>query len=148
VIFDRIRNGFPVGLIVGAATAGALVGLGARHGSAFLPFELGGRALLASWRITTPSPGAALAAGILSHSLWMLLWGVCFSVAASRLRGAALLAGSLLFALTLGALSSTVVPGALGAAAFAALSVAQTTFVLLLLAGALIAGVAIGRSPR
>lgn len=113
-----------------------------------LPFELGGRALLASWRIAAPAAGLALAAGIVAHLLWMALWGFCFSVAAMRLRGTTLAAAALLFALFLGALASTVVPGALGAVAFAALTSAQTAFFLALLAGAFVAGVVLTRGGR
>lgn len=83
--------------------------------------------------------------GVGAHLMWMVLWGTCFSVASARLRGIALPAGALLFVLFLGALAGSVVPGALGAVAFAALTSAQTAFLLSLLAGAFIAGVAITR---
>ncbi len=146
MLADRIRTGLPIGLIGGAATAGALMGLGLRHRAATLPFELGGRSLLASWRIASPPDTVALVAGIVAHLVWMLLWGLCFSVAASRLRGTTLAAGALLFVLFLGALAATVVPGALGAVAFAALTSAQSAFFLLLLAGAFIAGVVLTRT--
>ncbi len=141
VLADRIRNGITIGLIGAAATAGALVGLGLRHGAATLPFELGGRALLGAWRMAAPVDGVAVSLGVASHLMRMMLWGVCFSVVATQLRGLALPAGALLFALFLGALSGTVVPGALGAAAFASLTTAQTAFLLTLLSGAFIAGV-------
>lgn len=134
-----------MGLLGGAATAGALVGFGLRHGAATYPFEMGGRALLASWRLGVPSSGVALLAGVVAHVLWMELWGVCFSAVATTLRGGALLAGAVLFSLFVGALSATVVPGALGAVAFAGLTTAQTAFVLALLAGAFIAGVVMVR---
>lgn len=112
------------------------------------PFEMGGRALLSSWRLGVPSTGVALVVGVVAHLLWMELWGVCFSAVATTLRGGALFAGALLFALFVGALSATVVPGALGAVAFASLSPAQTAFVLVLFAGAFIAGVAMVRDRR
>jgi hypothetical protein len=109
---------------------------------------LGGRALLATWRIAAPAAGVALALGVLAHLLWMALWGLGFSMAAGRLRGTTLVAAALLYVLFLGALSSTVVPGALGAVAFAALTSAQTAFFLALLAGAFIAGVVLTRDGR
>ncbi len=148
VLSDRIRAGLPVGLLGGAVSAGALIGLGLRHGAATYPFEIGGRALFASWRLGIPSTAVALLAGIVAHLLWMELWGVCFSAVATSLRGGTLLVGAALFALFLGALSATVVPGALGAAAFAALSPVQTAFLLALLAGAFIAGVGLVRDWR
>lgn len=148
VLSDRLRAGFPVGLLGGAVTAGALVGLGLRHGAATYPFEMGGRALFTSWRLGLPSVGAALVVGVAAHLLWMVLWGVCFSAVATTLRGGAIAVGALLFVLFLGALSTTVVPGALGAVAFAGLTTAQTAFVLVLLAGAFIAGVSMVRDRR
>lgn len=147
MLADRIRNGLSVGVIGAAATAGALVGLGLRHDAATLPFEMAGRALLGAWRLATDSTGFAVLLGAIAHLLWISLWGVCFTLVATSLRGLALSAGALLFALLLGALAGTVVPGALGAAAFASLSSAQTAFFLALLAGAFIAGVGVVR-PR
>lgn len=128
-----------------ATTGGALVGLGLRHAAAAAPFEAGGRALLDNWRLVAPSTQLALVVGIVAHVLWMMLWGVCFSVAATRLHGVALAAGAALFVVFLGALSETVVPGALGAVTQAALTTAQTVFFLALLAVALIAGVTFAR---
>ena len=83
--------------------------------------------------------------GVVAHVVWMMLWGVCFSVASTRLRGLPLAAGAALFVIVLGALAATVVPGALGAAAQAALTTAQTIFFLALLAVALTAGVTFAR---
>lgn len=145
---DRLRAGFFVGLLAGAVTAGALVGLGLRHGTASVPFEMGGRALLTSWRLGASSSGVALLVGAIAHFLWMELWGVCFNSVATALRGTGLVLGALVFAMVLGALSATVIPGALGAVAFAALTTAQTAFVLALLAGAFIAGMAMVRDRR
>ncbi|MEP7382725.1 MAG: hypothetical protein ABI910_13635 [Gemmatimonadota bacterium] len=148
MLADRLRSGFPIGLLGGAVTAGALMGLGLRHQSASLAFELGGRALLSTWRFGSPPVALSLAVGGVAHFFWMTLWGFCFSIAATRLRGTSLAAGALLFVLFLGALASTVVPGALGAVAFAALTSAQTAFFLALLAGAFIAGVVLTRDGR
>jgi hypothetical protein len=148
VLADRVRSGLAIGLIGGAATAGALVGLGMRHDVAVLPFATTGRALFDAWRLAAPTMLVSVVVGVVAHLMWSALWGVCFSVVALGLRGLALPAGALLFVLFLGALSSTAVPGALGAAAFAPLSTAQTAFLLVLLAGAFIAGVAVVRHRR
>lgn len=148
MLSDRIRQGVVIGLIGGAATAGALVGLGMRHGVASLPFAASGSALFEAWRLAAPTMSVAVVVGIVAHLMWSALWGVCFSVVALGLRGIALPAGALLFVLLLGALSATAVPGALGAAAFATLSTAQTAFLLTILAGAFIAGVLVVRHGR
>ncbi|MEO6446043.1 MAG: hypothetical protein ABIZ91_10880 [Gemmatimonadaceae bacterium] len=142
---DRLRIGFRAGLVGGATTAGALVGLGLRHAAAAAPFEAGGRALLQSWHVGFVAAPVAIVTGFAAHLLWMTLWGVCFARAATQLRGPALAAGAVIFVALIGALSATIVPGALGAAAPAALTLAQTLFFLALLAAGLTAGVSLAR---
>jgi len=148
VLGDRLRNGIPIGLIAAAASAGALVGLGLRHDAATIAFEMGGRALFDTWRLAAPPTVLALAAGVLAHLMWMTLWGICFSVVSERLGGLSLPAAALVFVLFLGAAASTVIPGALGAIAFAALTTQQTAFFLLVLAGAFMAGALLTRARR
>ena len=141
VISDRVQTGIRVGGLAGATTACVLVGLGVRHGTAVEPFLVQGRAFLSILGGNAPPSVVAVGVGILVHFTWMLLWGVCFSAVATSLRGFALVATATLFVLLVGALASTIVPGAPGAAAMAPLSTPQTIFLLILLGGALIAGV-------
>jgi uncharacterized membrane protein YjgN (DUF898 family) len=112
-----------------------------RHGTAVQPFLVQGRAFLSILGADSPAPVFAVGVGILVHFVWMMLWGVCFSAIATSLRGFALVATAALFVLLVGALASTIVPGAHGAAAMAPLSTPHTIFLLTLLGGALIAGV-------
>ena len=136
-----MRTGLLVGGLAGATTAGVLVGLGMRHGRALEPFFVQGRAFLSTLGGEAPPSMLAVGVGILVHCIWMMLWGVSFSMIATRMRGFALVLTALLFVVVIGVLASTIVPGALGAAGMALLSTPQTIFLLLLLGGALIAGV-------
>ena len=144
---ERIRNGIRVGGLAGAATAGALVGLGVRHDLAISPFVTAGRSFF--WKVGAhlPSPLLALSTGVLVHFMWMILWGICFSALATHLRGFALLIAGTLFVVFIAALASTIVPGALGAAEMTSLNAAQTLFVLTLLGGSLVVGMrVVGRA--
>lgn len=141
----RLMRGLQVGLIAGATSAGILVGLGYRHNAAIAPFEILGRAFTARFAGILLTPGSATWIGVVLHFLWMLLWGLCFALFASRLRGAALIVAGVLFAGFIGALSATVAPGALGAGTMAALSTPQTVFYLALLALSLAMGMRFAR---
>jgi hypothetical protein len=145
VMSDRVRTGLRVGGLAGATTAGVLVGLGLRHGRALEPFFVQGRAFLSMIGGQFPPSVLAVGVGIVVHFVWMFLWGVCFSIVATELRGGALVGAGVLFVVLIGALASTIVPGALGAAGMALLSTPQTILLLILLGGALIAGVRVMR---
>jgi hypothetical protein len=132
-------------MLAAATTAGVLVGLGRREHAALLPFVGAGRALVASLSGLTAPTWLSFVLGAGVHLLWMLLWGVCFALLAASLGGLALFAAGVLFTVLVGALSATVVPGALGAAAAAGLTVPQTTLLLLLFGATLIAGTRIAR---
>jgi hypothetical protein len=148
VLSTRITVGLWAGLVSAAATAGVLVGLGLRHDAATTAFFLAGRSLVASSAgMIAPTP-VAVVLGIVIHVAWMVLWGVCFTIVAARLRGAALFLAAALFAALIGTLSATFLPGALGAGAVAALTRAQTLFFLSLLGLSLAAGTLIARTTR
>lgn len=143
-----MRTGIRVGGVAGAATAGALVGFGARHDAALQPFLFQGRALLSMIAALSAPPPVYIGVGVVVHLMWMTLWSVCFSVVAVRLRGIPLAVAAALFVVLLWALASTVLPEALGAAAKASMNTAQTVFLLVLLGLALIAGTEFARPPR
>lgn len=142
---ERLSSGIRVGTLAGATSAGVLVGLGMRHGAAFAPFGILGRAFAARFAGIVPATPFATVLGVVLHFLWMVLWGVCFALFAARLRGGALLTAAVLFAGFIGAIGATVAPGALGAAAVASLTIAQTVFLLALLALTLAAGMHFAR---
>jgi hypothetical protein len=146
VFASRLAAGVYLGLLAAAATAGVLVGFGLRHGSSLDPFHVYGRAALGAATGRVASRDLAILAGFLAHTLWMLLWGVCFSVVATPLRGSRTALAALAYAALLGVLSVSIVPGALGAASLATLSAAQRVFLVLVVAGTLTAGMRL--APR
>ena len=143
---SRLSTGIRIGLIAAATTAGALVGLGLRHGVATQPFLLTGRAFADSTLGTGAPPLVATAIGLFVHAFWMVLWGVCFAVLAPApvgLRGVAVAA---VLAALVGVLASSFLPGALGAGALAALTVPQTVFLLILFGLSLLFGASVSRA--
>jgi hypothetical protein len=134
-----------IGLLAAATTVGVIMGLGLRHDSAIQPFAIAGRAL---WARTTGLPASPLFATLLGfalHIVWMLLWGVCFSVVATPLRGAQRVLAAAVIAGIVGLLTVTIAPAALGAGAIAAQTGAQTMLLLALFALSLLAGIRLAR---
>lgn len=142
---QRLSNGLRVGVLAGATTAGTLIGLGYRHSAATAPFEILGRAFIARFTGVLLADSAATWIGLALHFLWMLLWGLCFALFASRLRGIALVVAGVLFAAFVGTVAATVAPGALGAGTMAAFSTPQMIFFLALLALSLALGMRFAR---
>ena len=145
MLSSRIATGVRVGLIAAAATSGVLIGLGARHEAATIPFLLTGRSVWASFAGALSSPATAIVLGLLIHTAWMIAWGVGFSVVALSLQGPPLLLAAAIFSLVAGILSRTVMPRALGAASLAGLSWPQLAFLLALMALSLAAGMRVAR---
>lgn len=145
VLNERVTRGVRAGLVTTAATAGALVGLGIRHQAAVTPFLNSGQATLGALTGAAAPALVAIAVGVLLHTGWMVLWGVCFSVVAAPLRGLRLVGAAMLFAALLGVLATTVLPSALGAGAVAPLTRPQIIFFAALIALSLAAGMRIAR---
>jgi hypothetical protein len=87
-VLERLRLGVRAGLIVAAATAGALVGFGIVRGAPMLPLNavahvaLGSRALL----FDRFDPTVTIIALAL-HTLSLVVWGALFALIADRARG-------------------------------------------------------------
>jgi hypothetical protein len=140
-----VAAGVRAGLVATATTLGVIVGLGLRHQSALRPFLIAGRSVLTSTTgILAPAP-VAITVGVLVHAFWMLLWGVCFSIVATPLRGLTRGLAALVVVGLAALLAWTVLPGALGAGVIAAHNTAQTLFLLSLLALSLLAGIRLAR---
>ena len=122
-------------MIASAATAGAIVGLGARHGAALLPFTIAGRSIVGA----APAAAASMA-GVALHVVWMIVWGACFTLVAAPLRGARLFIGAVVFALVVWGISTYAAPGVNPVFRVAALTTVQMIVAYALLAVALVIG--------
>jgi hypothetical protein len=108
---DRLLLGVWIGLVAAAATAGALVGFGWARGAPLQPLNtvahilIGSRAfyVLSAHPLVTP-------AGILVHASSLVGWGVIFSLALARLRGAPVWVLGILFAGVVALIDFVVLP--------------------------------------
>jgi hypothetical protein len=139
--------GLRVGTVAAAATIGAIVGLGLRHGLALRPFISSGRSLLAAAGVGAAPAAIALLVGLASVIAAIIVLGVCFTIVATPLRGARLLAVAILFAAIGWAVSAYVVPAILASSPGAVLGTAQRVFVCVLLALGLVVGMRLARPP-
>jgi hypothetical protein len=145
VIASRVTAGVRVGAVASAATIGAIIGLGLRHGLALRPFISSGRSLLATLGVGHLPAGPALLVGLVMFVAAIIVLSVCFTVVAAPLRGARLFAVAILFAAIACAVSLYVVPTILVSSPGAVLGTAQRVFVCALLALALLAGMRLAR---
>lgn len=135
-------------MIVGAATGGAVVGVGLGRGDALGPFMTIGRALLTKSNGLVPLPWLAFVGGVALHVALMLAVGGLFALLALRARGAVLGVSAALYAALLAFAANALGSGAMGAVGFLPLSRAQSVFLMALFAVALFAGVTWARSAR
>lgn len=145
MIESRTAAGVRVGTVAAAATIGAMIGLGLRHGLALRPFTATGVALLETFGVRA-SPGALpVILGLSLVAAAIIVLGVCFTVVAAPLRGLRLLAVACVFGAIGWAVSTFVVPSVLAPSAGAVLGTGQQVFVCGLLALALVAGMRLAR---
>jgi hypothetical protein len=144
---SRFGTGIRVGTVAAAATIGAIIGLGLRHGLALRPFSTAGRGLLTALGDMDPSTGVAAVVGIALVALAIILLGVCFTFVAAPLRGIRLLGAAIAFAAIGWAISVYVVPSILVLSAEIVLGTAQRVFICTLLAISLVVGMRLAR-PR
>ena len=97
---ERLSEGIRAGLVAAAATIGVLIGFGIVRGAPLLPLNsiahtaFGTRAYLMQG-----FDPVLTSVAVTVHLLSIVLWGIIFALVAARLRGAALLVGSLVLAL-------------------------------------------------
>lgn len=141
---SRLGAGVRVGAVAAAATIGAVIGLGLRHGLALRPFMGPGRALLERLGVAgTPSVTSLVGLTIVACAIIVL--GVCFTVVAAPLRGLRLLGVATLFGAVAWAVSALVVPSILALSAGAVLGDAQRVFICGMLSVALVVGMRLAR---
>jgi hypothetical protein len=88
VSVNRLRDGIGIGIIAGAATAGALMGFGHARGATLQPLNAVAHMYAGSRAFVTTGfqPGITLGA-ITIHLLSTIVWGVILAYVASSLRG-------------------------------------------------------------
>lgn len=111
---DRLLRGVWIGLVAAAATAGALVGFGWVRGAPLQPLNTIAHVLLGSraFYVREAHP-LVTPLGLGVHVLSLILWGVLFSEAVGRRRGAWLWAGAVLFAVAVAAVDFLLLPARL-----------------------------------
>lgn len=134
-----------MGIVAGAVTIGALIGLGLRHGRALRPFSAAGRALIERLGGAMPATWAAALLGVAVYLLWVVVLGVCFTLVAAPLRGVRVLAAAVAFAGVAWLVSGRVIPAMLALTAGDVLGTAQRVFVWTLLALGLAVGMRLAR---
>ena len=128
---SRITTGIRVGAVAAAATIGAVIGLGLRHGLALRPFTGAGRALLEKLGLAG-SPSASALLGLTMVACAVIVLGVCFTVVAATLRGLPLLVAAIVF-------------GLIAWSTGAVLGSAQRVFIFTMLTIALVVGMRLAR---
>jgi hypothetical protein len=131
--------------VAAAATIGAVIGLGLRHGLALRPFMAAGRALLEQLGIAG-SASASAVVGLAMVACAIIVLGVCFTVVAAPLRGLRLLGVAIMFGAIAWSVSAFVVPSIPAWSSGAVLGSAQRVFIFGMLTIALVAGIRLARS--
>jgi hypothetical protein len=142
---SRTALGIRVGTVAAAATIGAMIGLGLRHGLALRPFTSTGAALLERLGVGVTRGALPVILGLSLVAAAIIVLGVCFTVVAAPLRGLRLLGVAFVFGALGWAVSTYVVPSILAPSAGAVLGPAQQVFVCALLAIGLVAGMRLAR---
>jgi len=142
---SRIAVGIRVGTVAAAATIGAVIGLGLRHGLALRPFISAGRALLERIGVSGTPPASSVV-GLTMAACAIIVLGVCFTVVAAPLRGLRLLGAAIVFGAIAWGVSAFVVPSILEWSTVAVLGGAQRLFIFGMLTIALVAGMRLARS--
>ena len=145
MLFSRFGAGVRVGIVAAAATIGAVIGLGLRHGLALRPFSTAGRAFLVLMGATAANGGIATMTGLALVACAVIVLGVCFTFVAAPLRGIRLLGAAIVFGAIAWAVSVYVVPSILVLSAETVLGTAQRVFICALLTLALVAGMRLAR---
>lgn len=143
---ERLTAAVRTGVIVGAATGGAVIGMGLRRGDAFAPFVNVGRALLTTSSGLVPLPWLAFVGGVTLHVVLMLMVGGLFALLALRARGALLGGAAALYAALVAVAANALGSRAMGAFGVLPVSRVQSTFLMALFAVALFAGVVWSRA--
>ena len=138
---NRLRDGIGFGVIAGAATAGALMGFGHARGATLQPLNAvahmfaGSRAFMTTGFQPTITGGA-----LVLHFLSNILWGLLLAYVAAPLTGWARAIAPVSVGILAYLVDRFVAPNALRPGFEQLLSSGETTFIYVVLAAALAAG--------
>lgn len=138
---NRVRDGIGFGVIAGAATAGALLGFGHARGATLQPLNAiahmfaGSRALM-----TTGFQPAITGGALVIHFLSTIIWGVLLAYIAAPLTGWARAIAPVSVGIVAYLVDRFVAPNGLRPGFEQLLSSGETTFIYVVLAAALAAG--------
>ena len=142
---SRAGAGVRVGAVAAAATVGAVIGLGLRHGLALRPFTSAGVALFDRLGLPIMRGAAATVAGVTLVTTAIIVLGVCFTFVAAPLRGLRLFLSAMMFAAIGWGASLYVARSILVLSDETVLGSAQRVFIFAMLAIALVAGMRLAR---
>jgi hypothetical protein len=138
---NRVRDGIGFGVIAGAATAGALMGFGHARGATLQPLNAiahmfaGSRALM-----TTGFQPAITGGALVLHFLSTIIWGVLLAYVAAPLTGWARALAPVSVGVVAYLVDRFLAPNGLRPGFEQLLSSGETTFIYVVLAAALAAG--------
>lgn len=138
---NRVRDGIGYGVIAGAATAGALLGFGHARGATLQPLNAVAHMFAGSRAFMTTGFQPAITGGALVlHFLSTIIWGVLLAYIAAPLTGWARAIAPLSVGLVAYVVDRFLAPNGLRPGFEQLLSSGETTFIYVVLAAALAAG--------
>jgi hypothetical protein len=146
VISPRMRAGVRAGLVAAAATAGAIIGFGIRHGDWSGPFASLGFQVLYGFGVTDPPRFLNSAAGVAAHVAWMVLWGIAFSAMSHKATPARAVLVAIVVGTAAALIARSLLPAAMGAVKFAAMPGTQAVLCVVLMTAGLVTGRALSRA--
>ena len=140
VFSPRIHAGVRAGLVSAAATAGAIIGFGLRHGDWSGPFVSLGTQVIRGFGVSGAPMFLPSAAGAAAHIGWMVLWGIAFAAIANKRTPAITVSMALLIGAAAALIARFLIPAAMGAVRFAGLPRPQAVLCVALMTAGLLAG--------
>jgi hypothetical protein len=138
---NRVRDGIGFGVIAGAATAGALMGFGHARGATLQPLNAIAHMFAGSRAFMTTGFQPAITGGALVlHFLSTIIWGVLLAYIAAPLTGWARAIAPVSVGVVAYLVDRFVAPNGLRPGFEQLLSSGETTFIYVVLAAALAAG--------
>ena len=138
---NLLRRGIGLGVIAGAATAGTLLGFGHARGAALQPLNAVAHIFAGSRAFMTTGFQPIITGGaVLLHFLSTIIWGIVLAYVAAPLAGRARVAAPIGVAILAYLLDRFVAPNRLRPGFEQLLSSGEVTFIYVVLAAALAAG--------